>query len=398
MTSFTVNFTDEDIDALRNDTPGLPGRIHLDNCGSALVPRAVVEAQLTHLHLETRVGGYVAQEQQSEQLAAVYSSFARLLGGKAEDFAVVGSAVDGWTKAFYSVPLQAGDNIVTAYNEYCSNYVAYLQRAKRDGIEIRVARPNAEGKLDIDHLESLVDKRTRLISITHVPSSSGQIAPAEKVGEIAKAHDVLYLLDACQSVGQIDVNFERIGCDMATGTGRKFLRGPRGIGFLYINEKSRTQIDPVVLTNQAATWTHDNDYALRQDAGMFEAWERSCVNQLGFGAAVDYLLELGVERTTARIAELAAYLRAGIASIKGITPTCQQDATAAIVTFNKEAWSAQDIKVAMEKRAVATQVASVVHTRLDLGARGVDTTARVSPHYYNTVDELDRFLNLLEGL
>jgi len=398
MTSFKANFTNDEVDALRNDTPGLPGRIHLDNCGSALVSCAVVETQLAHLHLETRVGGYVAQEQQSEQLAAVYSSFARLLGGKSDDYAVVGSAVDGWTKAFYSVPMRSGDNIVTAYNEYCSNYVAYLQRAKRDGIEIRVARPNAEGMLDTSHLENLVDKNTRLISITHVPSSSGQIAPAEKVGEIAKAHDVLFLLDACQSVGQLDVNFERIGCDMATGTGRKFLRGPRGIGFLYINEKSRAQIEPVVLTNQAATWSDDNDYILRNDARLFEAWERSCVNQLGLGAAVDYLLALGVERTTGRIAELTAHLRSGLADIRGVTPTCQQDATAAIVTFNKEGWVARDIKEAMEKHAVATQVASVVHTRLDLGARGIDTTARVSPHYYNTVDELDRFLNLLESL
>jgi len=398
MMPIKANFTKEEVEQLRNDTPGLPGRIHLDNCGSALVPRAVVEAQLAHLHLETRVGGYVAQEQQSEQLASVYGSFSGLLGGKPEDYAMVGSAVDGWTKAFYSLPMGPGDNIVTAYNEYCSNYVAYLQRAKRDGIEIRVARPDTEGKLDTDHLESLIDTRTRLISITHVSSSSGQIAPAEKVGDIARAHGLLYLLDACQSVGQLDVNFERIGCHMATGTGRKFLRGPRGIGFLYMNETARAQIDPVVLTNQAATWTSNDGYDLRQDAAVFEAWERSCVNQLGFGAAVDYLRELGVQRTVARITELTAHLRAGLASIKGITPTCQDDATAAIVTFNKKGWTAQDVKAEMEKHAVATQVASVVHTRLDLGARGIETTARVSPHYYNTLEEINCFLNLIEGL
>jgi len=398
MTFEGHKFTDQQVAEIRHNTPGLPGRIHLDNCGSALVSRAVVEAQLGHLHLETRVGGYVAQEQQSERLSNVYHSAAKLLGGKYTDYALAGSAVDSWTKAFYSLPMGAGDNVVTAYNEYCSNYVAYLQRASRDGVEIRVARPGADGALDLDHFESLVDKRTRLISLTHVPSSSGQIAPAVKVGEIANAHEKLYLLDACQSIGQLDVNFERIGCDMATGTGRKFLRGPRGIGFLYMNEKARAEIDPVVLTNQAATWTGENSYELRSDAGVFEAWERSCVNQLGLGAAIDYLLELGPEKAYERITSLTRYMREGLAGISRVTLTCQEDAEAAIITFNKEGWTAADIKQVLEKQDIATQVASVVHTRLDLEARGIDTTARISPHYYNTVEEMDIFLNALEAL
>ncbi len=398
MTALTGKFTAKDIRRLRSETPGLPGRIHLDNCGSALVPRAVVDTLEAHLRLESLVGGYVAQEQQSKRLSEVYHSAARLLGGKNTDYAMVGSAVDGWTKAFYSVPMAPGDNIVTAYTEYCSNYVAFLQRVRRDGIEIRVARPGADGVLDLDHLESLVDARTRLISVTHVPSSSGQVLPAEKIGEIARLHGILYLLDACQSVGQMQVNFDQIGCDMATGTGRKFLRGPRGIGFLYINEKARRLIDPVVLTNQAACWSATDRYDLRTDAGLFEAWERSCMNQLGLGAAFDYALGLGIDQISDRVSSLSAYVRAGLKEISGVTPTCQPAASAAIITFNKKGLTASDIKALMEKQGIATQVASVVHTRLDLEARGIDTTARVSPHYYNTTEELDSFLNALDML
>ena len=398
MTALEPNFTSCDITELRANTPGLSSRIHLDNCGSSLPARAVIEAQQAHMALEMRVGGYVAQEQQSEKLSAVYHSLTHLLGGQASDYAFVGSAVDGWSKAFYSLQFKAGDNIVTAYNEYCANFVAFLQRAKRDGIEIRVASPDREGKLDPTHMESLIDKNTKLISMAHVPSSSGQIAPAEQVGAIANAHDIFFLLDTCQSVGQIPVNFERIGCDMATGTGRKFLRGPRGTGFLYMNERVRAQIDPVVLTNQAAAWVDDDAYELRTDALIFEAWERSCVNQLGFGAAIDYLLELGVEKTTSRIAELSAYMRKGLASIKGVTPTCPKDAAAAIVTFNKEGWDAPDIKAAFEEMGIAVQVSRIFHERLDMGARGLEATVRTSPHYYNTREELDRFLNAVEDL
>lgn len=398
MTALAGNFTKDEIAQLRAETPGLSNRIHLDNCGSALMSRFPVEAMKQYQQLEIELGGYVAQEQQSDKIAGIYHSFANLFGGSRSDYAFAGSAVDAWTKAFYSVPMKEGDNIVTAYNEYCSNYVAYLQRKKRDSIEIRVAHPDKNGQFDVAALEALVDDRTKLISLTHVPSSSGQVAPAKAVGEIAKRHDILYLLDACQSVGQLPVDFTEIGCDMATATGRKFLRGPRGIGFLYINEKARRLIEPIVLTNQAATWTGADTYELRRDAGVFEAWERSFVNLVGFGAAAIYVQELGMERIHTRLRELSDYLRAGLCTIPGIEVTCQSDATAAIITFNKRGITAADIKAKMETHGIATQVASVVHTRLDLEARGIETTARISPHVYNTIEELDHFLNLLEAL
>jgi len=383
---------------VRDDTPGLSARVHLDNCGSALMPRAVIEAQQRYFDLEIQYGGYVAQEQQSEGLARVYASLASLLGGKTTDYAITSSAVDAWTKTFYSILMQPGDNIVTAYTEYCANYVAFLQRAKRDGIEIRVARAGEDGTLDLAQLDELVDSRTKVIAVTQVPSSSGQVLPVEEIGKIAKAKDVLYLLDACQAVGQLPVNFEAIGCDMATGTSRKFLRGPRGIGFLYITEKARRSIDPVVLTNQAATWTGDNTYSMREDAGVFEAWERSCVNQMGFGAAIDYFLEQGVEKMTGQVRVLSDHLRAGLRDVPGVIPTCQADARAGIITFNKHGFKPIEIKTALEKQGIAVQVAGIFHTRLDLGARGIEDAVRISPHYYNSTNELDRFLTALEAL
>ncbi|MBL4788246.1 MAG: aminotransferase class V-fold PLP-dependent enzyme [Kordiimonadaceae bacterium] len=398
MTNTAANFTEIDLKRLRGDTPGLSERVHLDNCGSALMPLSVIEAQQRYFELEIQYGGYVAQEQQSEGLARVYASLSTLLGGKTSDYAITSSAVDAWTKAFYSISMGPGDNIVTAYTEYCANYVAFLQRAKRDGIEIRVARAGEDGTLDLAQLDDLVDSRTKVIAVTHIPSSSGQVLPVDEIGKIAKAKDVLYLLDACQSVGQLPVNFEAIGCDMATGTSRKFLRGPRGIGFLYINEKARGLIEPVVLTNQAATWTGDNTYSMRDDAGVFEAWERSCVNQMGFGAAVDYLLEQGVEKMTGQVRVLSDHLRAGLRDIPGVTPTCQADARAGIITFNKVGLKATEVKSALEKQGIAVQVAGIVHTRLDLGARGIENAVRLSPHYYNSTGELDQFLTALEAL
>lgn len=398
MTTIGERFSDQDLTKARQDTPGVDGRIHLDNCGSALMAQPVIDEIKAAFEREIAVGGYVAQEQQADKLSESYVLLARLLGGSADDYAFVGSAVDGWTKAFYSLPLQPGDNIVTAYNEYCSNYVAYLQVAKLYDVEIRVARPAQGGGIDLDHLADLIDARTRLISISHMPSSSGEINQVKDVGRIAGDKGILYQLDACQSAGHVPVSAEDIGCDIMTGTARKFLRGPRGIGFLYVNEKARSQMEPVVLTNQSAVWSGTDEYTLRQDTKVFEAWERSVVNQLGFASAINYLLELGVEKATNQIAYNASYLREKLPTIRGVQIECPPNATSAIITFNKEGYLPSDIKPVMENQNIGVQIASVVHTRLDMEARGIESAVRISPHYYTSQQDMDGFLNALEAL
>lgn len=398
MTAPDMEFTSNQIKALRAETPGAANRLHFDNCGAALMPEPVLKALRDHISLEEKVGGYVAHEQQFAAHEKVYSSLAALLGGKASNYALTSSAVDAWNKAFYSVALTPGDNIVTAFNEYCSNYVAFLQQARRRGAEVRVARAGEDGELDVAHLEGLIDDKTKLIAVAQVPSSSGQVNPVAEVGRIAKAHGVLYLLDACQAVGQMQVNVNDIGCDILTGTSRKFMRGPRGVGFMYITDEARRALEPAMLSNQAAAWVDAERYDLRDDARVFEDWERNVGSQLAFGAAIDYLLEIGPVRVFNRTQALAATLRSALYKAPGITGTCPPNASAAIVTFNKAGIKAPDVKAALEAKGIGVQVASVVHTRLDLEARNIETTVRVSPHYYNTEDEIERFIGAVSAL
>jgi selenocysteine lyase/cysteine desulfurase len=391
-------FSAAEVEKLRAETPGVSKRLHLDNCGASLMPSPVLRAVREHLALEEKLGGYVAHEQQSVAHEHVYSSLAGLLGGQAKNYALTSSAVDAWNKAFYSVPFRPGDNLVTAFNEYCSNYVAFLQQARRFGVEIRVVKAAPDGSLDVGHLESLVDARTKLIAVAAVPSSSGQVNPVADIGRIAREKGIYYLLDACQAVGQLPVNVEEIGCDMLTGTSRKFVRGPRGVGFLYASDRVLAELEPAMLSNQAAAWVEDNRYELRPDARRFEDWERSVGNQLAFGAALDYLMSLGPERAFASTQARALELRRKLALVNGVAMTCPEGAHAAIVTFNKQGLAAPEVKKRLEAQGIAVQVASVVHTRLDLAARGIDTTVRVSPHYYNTSGEIDRFVAAVDAL
>ncbi len=362
------------------------------------MPLRVSDTLRKHIDLETRLGGYVAQERMSDKLEKSYESTARLLGAHPDEIAYLSSATDAWDRAFYSLRLRPGDKIITAFNEYCSNFVAFLHRVQRDGIQIIVIEKDDTGTLDLKAMEAAIDKKVKLIAISHVPSSSGQINPAKAVGRISRAHNIPYLLDACQSVGQLLVDVDDIGCDMLTGTARKFLRGPRGMGFLYIRRSFLDKLDPVMLTNQAASWTDSDSYSLRTDARIMEAWERNIAAQLAFGAAADYLLDLGVERAISRTATLSKYLRDGLTTLKPVTPTDPGHDLCAIVTFQHRNHEPGNIKQMMEQQGIAVQVSSVEHTRLDLDARGISKTVRVSPHYYNTEDEIDRFLEALDAL
>lgn len=387
-----------DIDRIRQDTPSAEDHIHLDNCGAALMPDVVVDSMISHIKLEQSVGGYDAQAEVADELEAAYVNFENLIGAKNGEVAVLTSATDAWDRAFYSIELNRGDRIITGFNEYCSNFVAMLHLKKTKGVEIVVIRPNSDGVFDLAALEVEAAAGAKLIAISHVPSSSGQINPVVEVGKISKKHGIPYLLDACQSLGQLEVDVAAIGCDMASFTTRKFLRGPRGIGALYISHEMREKITPVFMTNQGAPWSKPDDYTPIPSARVFEPWERNVAAVLGFGEAVKYLLALDRPAVFKRIKHLSDSLRGGLAKLENVNITDIGDQLGAIVTFTVDGKTAGEFRAQMLENGVRGQIASVFHTRLDLQPRGIEESLRLSPHYYNTEDEINRAIEVIAAL
>lgn len=387
-----------DLERIRRDTPGTDHVLHFNNAGAALMPTAVIEAQTGHLALEAREGGYEAANLMSEKIDAVYDSIAALINAGRDEIAVVENATVAWDMAFYALAFRPGDRILTAEVEYAANYIAYLQVAKRTGAVVETIPSEPAGEVSVEALERMVDDRVRLISMTHVPTNGGLVNPAAEIGAVAKRHGITFLLDACQSVGQMPVDVQAIGCDILSATARKYLRGPRGAGFLYIRKGLVEKLEPPMIDMFAAEWVEPGRYELRKDARRFENWENNYAAKIGLGAAVDYARAVGLETSWSRLRVLADALRAGLSDIPGVSVKDIGSVKGGIVTFVKEGLSSDDIKTRLRAERVNVSVSPPSSTLLDTLARDLPPLVRASVHYYNSEDEVDRFLAAVRAL
>jgi len=389
---------DFDVESARRDTPGAEKVAHLNNAGAALPPVQVTDAVIAHLRRESAMGGYEAAAAAHDQVERTYSAIADLIGADPIEIAIVENATRAWDMAFYGMKFAAGDRILTARAEYASNVIAFLQVAARTGAVVEVIDDDESGQVSVPDLRQRLSDGTgpvRLVAITHVPTQGGLVNPAEEIGSAAREAGVPFLLDACQSVGQMPVDVERIGCDMLTATGRKFLRGPRGTGFLYVRRELIDQLEPAFLDLHAATWTTSDQYEIRPDARRFENWETNYATKIGLGVAVDYALSWGIEPIQARITGLADRLRDQLSKRNGVNVHDQGARRCGIITFTIDGVPAEEVERRLHESGVNVSVSLVEYARLDLQHRGLPDLVRASVHYYNTDDELEQLLSAL---
>ena len=384
-----------DIEAVRRDTPACEHRIHFNNAGAALMPEPVHRAVTDHLAREREFGGYEAEAMAAADIAAFYTEFAGLLRCKPDEIAYVENATRAWDMAFYSLPLGPGDRILTHETEYASNYLAMLQLVRRRELAIDVAPSDASGQLDVDAMERMIGPKTKVIAVTHVPTQGGVVNPAEAVGELAARHGLTYLLDACQSAGQIDLDVGKLRCDMLSGTGRKFLRGPRGTGFLYVSDTIVDRLDPAFIDMRAATWTAADNYELAPGARRFETWESNVAGRIGLMQAVRYARDLGLPAIESRVSELAATLRRALGELPGVAVHDRGTRRSGIVTFRVAGEEAAATAARLAGNDINVSVAVRTSAQIDFGARNLDALVRASVHYYNSADEIERFARQL---
>ncbi|GAB5507037.1 MAG: aminotransferase class V-fold PLP-dependent enzyme [Rhizobiaceae bacterium] len=385
---------------LRAETPGcLDGLVHLNNAGASLIATPVAQAVSDHLALEQRIGGYEAAARESHLIDAAYQAAADLVGGHKTEIALLDNATRAWQAVFYAMDWQPGDRVVTGHAEYNSNMIAFRHAADRFGIEVVLAGDNAHGELDPDAVEALIDKRTRLICVSHMPTNDGLINPVEEIGAIARSHDIPFLLDACQSAGQMPLDVGRIGCTMLSATGRKYLRGPRGTGFLWVHRDWIERLSPHVLDIRSAEWVAVDTYKIADNATRFELWESNVAAHIGLGAACRYALDTGVADIWARIRELSDTLRTELDTLPGIKVRDRGRDKSGIVTFSHQHIPAETIVSRLRNEwSVNTSVSATQLTRTGLIEQGITQLVRASVHAYNTHEDINRLIDALNVL
>ncbi len=386
------------IDTLRAQTPGCKTKIHFNNAGASLMPESVIDAMQQHINLEGTIGGYEASDLKAKEIAGFYESVAKLVNGKSDNIAFTSSATNSYARALSCIPFQEGDSLLLANEDYISNQLAFFSLQKRFNLKIFRAASLKEGGVDVEDMKRLMDAHhPKLVTLTHVPSNSGLIQPVEEVGMLCKERNIYYLVDACQSTGQIPLDVEKIHCDFLSATLRKFLRGPRGAGFLYVSDKIiNEKLEPLFIDMRGGDWIATNEYQVRMDARRFEDWEIPYALLLGSKAAIDLANTLGVQHIKERNIYLCDRIRKGLSVLQGFRLLDIGREQSSIITVEIRGQKPADVLQGLRKENINTSIGNKHFALIDFEAKQVDWALRISPHYYNTEEEIDLLINTLK--
>jgi selenocysteine lyase/cysteine desulfurase len=387
-----------DINAVRADTPGCENVIHFSNAGSSLPTSEVLEAQIGYLRLEASIGGYEAMEAAAGALDNFYGAAGSLLNCSPHEVSFVSGASEAWWRAFLAVDLKPGDRVLVGASEFQSAAFGLMQ-ARQRGIHVDMIPNDETGRTDVSALEDMLDSSVKLVGLTQIAMSNGLVNPAAEIGAVVAQSDALYLLDACQAVGQMPVDVDALKCDFLTATGRKWLRGPRGTGMLYVRDSIAADLaDPVFVDGRSALWDTTNTYRPVPGSARFEFGEANHSGKVGLGVAIEYALDLGLGAIEHRVRSLAEQLRFELNTVPGVTVTDIGPDLCGIVTFTTNAMPAAEITAALRQQRINTSSPGASNSRWMFESMGVESIVRASPHYYNTAEEVDHMVGALRTI
>jgi cysteine desulfurase/selenocysteine lyase len=384
----TTILSHQEIQQLRAETKGTTQKLHFNNAGASLPPDVVVDTVINYLSEEATQGGYETEAKYSADLDHVYTLIGRLINAHKDEIAIVENASTAWGLAFNGIDFIPGDVIITSEMEYVTNLIGFLHAKQQHGIEIKVIPNNKQGNFSLTALEEAISPQTKLIAVTHIPSTAGGMIPIIEIGKIARKHNILYLVDACQSAGQIPVDVKEIGCDMLSVTGRKYLRAPRGTGFLYVRKEIQHLLKPIFMDSHTADLINQHEFRVQDNGKRFELYEKSRALTLGLGKAVEYALNIGVDRIWQRIQHLATLLREQLTNIEGVTVHDFGAQQCGIVTFSVNGIGSNVLKAKLAEKNINVSVGKAVSTLIYMDKNHLTSIVRASVHYYNTEEEI----------
>jgi cysteine desulfurase / selenocysteine lyase len=391
-----------DVDAARRATPGCTDRAFLNNAGAALPTQQTLDAVFEHLKLESRIGGYAAGDAVTETLDQCRGDLAQLVGGKPNEVAISGSDTASWTKAMWgwvaggNVP--AGATVYVDRLSYHSHYSALFQLQQLASFEIKVLPANPDGTIDLTQLAEVDATNIALVSATMIGTHCGNVADIEPIGAWCKSLGVPLFLDGCQALGHFPLDVRALGCSVFTGTGRKWLRAPRGTGMLWVADELIERFSPPGTDATNTVWNTDGSMRITARMNRFEEFETPVASYVGLASAASQALELGIDSTGQRVRMLADQFRSNLTSIPRVTVHDTAPDRCGIVTFTIDGITPGEVVAAAAANDASISTSSATWATLDMTAKALDQVVRVSPHYYNTDAELGRVLDAVQTL
>jgi selenocysteine lyase/cysteine desulfurase len=377
-----------DVARERRATAGSTLARHFNAAGAALPSVGVVGTVVDHLRREEAKGGYEAAAEMRESTERVYESAAALIGASAHEIALFDSASSGLRAILDALRPGRGQRIVASSSTYVSHALHIMSLSREHDIELVIAPTDASRQMDLGALEQILsDGKPTIVTVAHIPTSSGLVEPVAAIGEIVKRYGGTYILDATQSVGHLVTDVNEIGCDVLVTTGRKFLRGPRGTGFTYVRRELAESLPPIAPDVRGAQWNSLDGWDLDASARRFESWESAIAARLGLGTAIDEAMGRGMDATETWLQHAGVRLRVSLNELSGVRTMDPDRSGSAIVTFVVDGVDPSVAVQQLAERGVRVVSVPATHGQWDLGDRGVHSVVRASPHVYNDEDD-----------
>ncbi|MEW6592755.1 MAG: cysteine desulfurase [Candidatus Hadarchaeota archaeon] len=384
------------VEQVRGDIPFLKtGVIYLDNAATTPTPEPIIAAMLEYFReygVNVGRGLYRATRKATEVFEGARENVAKVINAAPDEIAYTKNTTEGINIVAQGLGLKRGDKVVTTILEHHSNLLPW-QRLQDRGVELEVIGATSECLLRPEDLEAAIDKNTRLIATHHISNSIGSVQPVREIGKIAREHEILFLLDAAQSVGHMPVDVKKIGCDFLSAPGHKGLLGPQGTGFLYFRKDIGKKLKPLLVGGGIVLDAETHRAELTEPPEIFDAGTPNIPGVIGLGRACDYVLEIGVEKIEAQEKKLTEIMM----KIKEFPNVAVYgppsiESRGGVVSFNIKGLGFHDVAAMLdelEKIAIRSGNHCAQPTMKHLGIGG---TARASVHYYNLEEEVSKFV------
>ena len=376
-------------------------RAHFNHAGMSLTPDVVQARMLAHLALEAEIGGYEAAGAAADELDAVPAALAVLLGAEPDEMVATESATAASELIFWSMAETLGfgprDRILVDQMAYATAYSALRRLELARGSEVVVVPSEHDGTLALGALGDLLDDRTRLVLVTHMPTHVGTVTDAAAVGQVLAGSAATYVLDVSQTLGQLPLDVARFGCDVAFAPARKFLRGPRGTGVLYVRSTLAEQLVPLTPPFGSVDGAGADRFTLPRAARRFDQFEYGVAARLALGEAARYAARIGLERIADVVAERSRAVVQLVGAAGGLHLVGQPD-DRGIISFVHRSMPPAEVQARLSAQGVNAWTNVPAGAPLDAARRPVLPSVRLSPHYVTTEEDLDRLEHALATL